>query len=259
MPLLRSVFAFLVRLIAGARASVDPSYRPGRRASVLHLPPRAIYFANHSSHLDFVTIWSVLPGSVRQHVRPVAAKDYWGEGWKARFLRHMFHPVLVARGREVLQEMRAERDTPDDAASLTLSARGRGLRGQLAELGTVLDEGDSLILFPEGTRGGGTRLGTFHAGLARLARAYPEVPVIPVALSNLGRMLPKGGLVPVPLLGTIDFLAPLRAEPGERDSEYLARTRSVLIEAMSDASTEDEPQETEASSTANPTPGEPQS
>ncbi len=244
MILARSAFAFLVRLIAGARTIVDEEYRPGRRASVLHLPPRAIYFANHSSHLDFVTIWSVLPGRVRQHVRPVAAKDYWSDGFKARFVQRMFRPVLVARGRDVLRELRTTAAAPASGEpQLTLPASSRGLRGQLAELGAVLDEGDSLILFPEGTRGDGSEIGTFHAGLARLARAYPEVPVIPVALANLGRILPKGGLIPVPLLGTVEFLAPIRHEPGERDAAYLARARQALIDAVPDPSAEDDDEE----------------
>ena len=236
----RSAVAMLVRLIAGARPIVDATYSPRRDdprgASVLDLPPQALYYANHSSHLDFVTIWAVLPGRLRQGARPVAAADYWGGGAKGRFLRALFRPVLVHRGkRDAATAAPTEGSRPAPPAA---PAPVRGLHGQLATLGAALAEGDSLILFPEGTRGDGNGIAPFQAGLARLAAAFPEVPVVPVALANLGRILPKGGLVPVPLLGTASFLPPLPRDADEREADYLERARAVLAQALPDSDAE---------------------
>lgn len=239
MRIAQAVLAAVVRLIAGARPIVDDGYagpHPPEApraavATVLDLPAQAVYFANHSSHLDFVTVWAVLPGTLRRRVRPVAAADYWGGGWKGRATAALFRPVLVERGRG-----RGRGEDAGAGAGRTEPAGPavRGLHGQLATLGAVLEEGDSLLLFPEGTRGDGHEIARFQAGLARLARAFPEVPIIPVALANLGRILPKGGTVPVPLLGTAAFLPPLAIDGDESETEFLERARTVLAEALPD-------------------------
>src|ERR1700757_4204655 len=57
-----------------------------------------IYFANHSSHGDFVLIWAVLPAALRRSTRPVAAADYWRQGRLRRFIGEpVFAPVLIDR------------------------------------------------------------------------------------------------------------------------------------------------------------------
>ncbi|CAG7843985.1 hypothetical protein USB125703_00203 [Pseudoclavibacter triregionum] len=236
MSLADSAFAMLVRLVSGVQVSVDDAYGgvESGRASVLRLPPQAIFFANHSSHLDFATIWAVLPGRLRRRVRPVAAADYWGSGARGRFASRMFRPVLVARRGKDPGSLaaRAVAETGASASAAAGPEPRRGTRGQLAALGAALDAGDSLVIFPEGTRGDGSELGRFHAGLAKTARAYPEVPVVPVALSNLGRILPKGGLVPVPLLGRASFLAPIAPAAEEEDAAFLERARATLLLAL---------------------------
>lgn len=241
MRVAHSAVAMLVRLIAGARPIVDAGYSPraatdgapgAHAATVLDLPPQALYYANHSSHLDFAVIWSVLPGRLRRRARPVAAADYWGSGWKARSTAALFRPVLVRRGRGDAPAAAPTRDAGAEPAPV------RGLHGQLATLGAVLAEGDSLILFPEGTRGDGDGLAEFQAGVARLAAAFPEVPVVPVALGHLGRILPKGGAVPVPMLGTAEFLPPLPRGADEPERAYLERARAVLEAALPDPEAE---------------------
>lgn len=242
MRIAQAVLAAVVRLIAGARPIVDDGYagpHPPEApraavATVLDLPEQAVYFANHSSHLDFVTVWAVLPGTRRRRVRPVAAADYWGGGWKGRATAALFRPVLVERGRGRGRGEDAEAGAGRTGRVEPAGPAVRGLHGQLATLGAVLEEGDSLLLFPEGTRGDGHEIARFQAGLARLARAFPEVPIIPVALANLGRILPKGGTVPVPLLGTAAFLPPLAIDGDESEAEFLERARTVLAEALPD-------------------------
>lgn len=217
MTLIRSAVAFAVRLVTGARPAVVS--HDGRPTTVLDLPDQAVFFANHSSHLDFLTIWAVLPGHLRRRVRPVAAADYWGSGWKGRAATALFNPYLVERG----------------ATARTPSAAGpEPPRSQIDGMIEVLALGDSLTIFPEGTRGDGHEIAPFHAGIARLARAHPEVPIQPVALTNLGRILPKGGVIPVPLLATVRFLEPIALRPGETDQEFLVRARQVLVDALPD-------------------------
>ena len=93
----------------------------------------------------------------------------------------------------------------------------------------VLDAGDSLIIFPEGTRGDGQSVAAFHSGLYHLAAHAPHLPAVPVGLHNLGRILPKGGVIPVPHLATVSFCAPLFLADGETKDAFLARARAALV------------------------------
>jgi 1-acyl-sn-glycerol-3-phosphate acyltransferase len=173
-------------------------------------PPRwgqAIFFANHTSHLDVVVLWSVLPGSVRPRTRPVAARDYW-EATRLRrsMATRVFRAVLVDR----------------EAGSLSR------LRAEMAQLLAALAAGDSLILFPEGTRGSGEQLGPFKSGLDYLARQRPDVALIPVHLHNLDRIMPKGEFLPVPQLSCVTFGPPLPRLDGESKAAFLARAREAV-------------------------------
>jgi len=166
-----------------------------------------IYFANHTSHLDFVLVWSALPRSLRALTRPVAAKDYWDKAGLRRYLvANVFNAVLVER----------------DRAAAT--------RNPIEILLEGLGERHSLIIFPEGTRGNGLQLGPFRSGLYRLGKARPDVELVPVYIDNLNRVLPKGEFVPVPMLASVSFGAPMRVEDGEEKDAFLERARSAILE-----------------------------
>jgi 1-acyl-sn-glycerol-3-phosphate acyltransferase len=170
-----------------------------------------IYIANHSSHLDFIVLWSYLPPSLRRRTRPVAARDYWTRDGIRRYLAaHVFNAVLIDRV--------APPGTP--AGQL-----GRQAIDQMVE---ALAGQYSLILFPEGTRGAGEDLASFRSGLFHLCRAKPEIEVVPVYLENLNRILPKGHLLPVPMLSRITFGAPLRLQPDESKETFLERARQSV-------------------------------
>ena len=178
-----------------------------------------VYFANHTSHLDFVVLWSALPAAVRQRTRPVAARDYWQKGMLRRFLAtRVFRAVLVDRpgshdgGRELSEAERAA------AASRTIDT-----------LATEMGDSDSLIVFPEGTRGSGEIPGTFRSGLYHLLRAKPGLEAMPVYLDNMNRILPKGESVPVPMLSRALFGRAIRVEPGETKAQFLGRARAAVI------------------------------
>ncbi|MGJ4804020.1 lysophospholipid acyltransferase family protein [Luteimonas sp. SDU82] len=188
------------RTLVGARAQWRVPPPPGQ----------CIYFANHTSHLDTVAIWSALTPRRRAEVRPVAARDYWDKpglrGWlSGRVLR----AILIDR-------QRADREADP-----------------LAPVRAALDQGDSLILFPEGTRTNERLPQKFKAGLFALADAYPHVELVPVYLDTLHRSLPKGALLPLPLplYCNVNFGAPLARIAGEPREDFLERARTA-VEAM---------------------------
>ena len=101
--------------------------------------------------------------------------------------------------------------------------------GPLAPLQAALEAGDSLILFPEGTRGTECIPAAFKSGLYHLTRDFPDVELIPVYLDNLRRALPKGSLLPVPISCTARFGAALSRVAGEDKADFLTRARDAVI------------------------------
>jgi len=170
-------------------------------------PVRRVYFANHASHGDFVLIWTLLPDGLREATRPVAGADYWLKGRLRRFIgRHVFNAVFVDR----------TRTNKDGNPIETMSA--------------ALNEGASLIIFPEGTRNTtAERLLPFKSGLFHLARQNREVEFVPVWIANLNRVLPKGEVLPIPLLCSVSFGPPLKLGEDEDKAEFLERAREALL------------------------------
>jgi 1-acyl-sn-glycerol-3-phosphate acyltransferase len=166
-----------------------------------------IYFVNHTSHLDFVIVWSALPKRLRLLTRPVAARDYWETGVRRYLALNVFNAVLVDR-------VRSEATTPNP---LDILLDGLGER-------------HSLIIFPEGTRGDGTQLGVFKSGLYRLGKARPDVELVPVYIDNLNRVLPKGEFAPVPMLASVSFGSPMHVGDGEEKADFLDRARNAILE-----------------------------
>jgi 1-acyl-sn-glycerol-3-phosphate acyltransferase len=166
-----------------------------------------IYFANHTSHIDTVAIWSALTPDLRAKTRTAAAADYWGSSAiKRTIASKALNAVLIDRKR-----------TDPQADPL----------GPLHE---VLDAGQSVIIFPEGTRQPQPLPGAFKSGLYHLAQRFPDVELIPVYLDNLHRSMPKGTYLPVPLICTVRFGAPLPRIPEEDKSAFLERARTAVIE-----------------------------
>lgn len=189
----------VARLLTGAR-SLWLGCAPTRT--------QRIYFANHTSHGDFVLLWASLPPKLRKRTRPVAGADYWQTGQLRRFIiNRVFHGVLVDRGR---------RDPALDPLQPMLDA---------------LDDGHSLIMFPEGTRNlTEDSLLPFKGGLYRLGLARPDVELVPVWIANLNRVMPKGRTLPLPLLCTVSFGVPLSIDENEDKDAFLTRARQALLE-----------------------------
>ena len=169
-----------------------------------------IYFANHTSHLDGLVLWAGLPPHLRELTRPVAAKDYWEKGWIRRHVATAFNALLIDR-----REVKVHQSPVD------LMIR-------------EMDDKYSLIIFPEGSRNAKEEMNKFKSGLYYLAKKRPDLELVPVYLDNMNRILPRGEVLPVPLLSNITIGAPIWLEQGESKQQFLGRARQSIIRLRDD-------------------------
>ena len=243
----------LIRLLTGAQARW------------WGCPPKAeqrIYFANHQSHLDLVMIWAALPEELRSITRPIAARDYWANTpFKRWITTEVFNAIYVERGGGAPVVPPAPPEPPpavriepslDEASAAFAAAEPAGAQFEiplpppapqpapsplappgsaealapLQPLIEALQSGDSIIIFPEGTRGHAGEPQKFKSGLYTLAQMFPEVVLVPAWIDNVQRVMPKGEVVPVPILCSVTFGAPVRLEEGEERRPFLDRARA---------------------------------
>ncbi|WP_043973449.1 MULTISPECIES: lysophospholipid acyltransferase family protein [Acinetobacter] len=166
-----------------------------------------IYYANHNSHIDFILLWSSLPIHIRRQTRPIAASDYWlKDGFRRFLIQDTFSGVTIQRNRSDQQD-------------------------PLQPVKDVLAEGYSIIFFPEGTRNlnDDIELLEFKSGLYYLSQQFPEVEVVPVWISNLKRVMPKGAFIPLPLLSTVIFGEPLALDQFADKEQFLHHAQQQLL------------------------------
>ena len=192
------VISLFARFVTAPRAiwhGIDPA------------PAQRVFFANHSSNGDFVLLWTVLPPAQRRQTRPVAALDYWLKSPLRAFIgREVFNAVLIERRPEARSE------------------------DPISQMVAALEEGASLILFPEGQRNSSDApLLPFKSGLYHLAKARPAVDLVPVWIANLNKVMPKGEVIPVPLICTLTFGTPVHLAPDEAKDAFLARATAALL------------------------------
>ncbi len=194
--LVRNFLALAARILSGATVRwIDSQPDTCQR----------VYFANHTSHLDAIVLWSALPQVVRLLTRPVAAKDYWTAGRIRRYMAtEMFNAILIDR-----TEIKVHQSPVDM---------------MIREIGQRY----SLIVFPEGGRSDGREIGEFKSGLYYLCKRRPDLELIPVHIDNMNRILPRGQVLPVPLLSCITFGPPLWLEANESKVEFLGRARDAV-------------------------------
>ncbi|SAL73547.1 lysophospholipid acyltransferase family protein [Caballeronia telluris] len=192
----RDLLLGAVRLVVGAY----PVWRDGAPNA-----RQKIYISNHTSHVDTLAILAALPRALRDQVRPVAARDYWQSGKaKVHIARNLLNVVLIDRKHE------GEGDPLDPVRE-------------------ALRLGHSIIIFPEGTRSAEALPQPFKSGLFRLASEFPEIELCPVYLENLQRVMPKGALLPVPLICKVNFGAPVMRAADEPKQDFLQRTRDLVV------------------------------
>lgn len=197
LHMIRSLIAGSLRVFSGSVA---------RWQGCAPEPVQRVYFANHTSNLDGPVLWASLPPQVRVVTRMVGAKDYWSVGRLRPYLAcHVFNAVLIER----------KKPTPEC--------------NPLDDMINALGERHSLILFPEGGRQTSPEPQPFKPGLFHLAKKRPDVQLVPVWMENLNRILPKGEILPVPVLGSVTFGTPIKLEQGETKPDFLVRAREMVL------------------------------
>ena len=195
MSLTATGLSILAKLLAGSSVRwVDCQPEPCQR----------VYFANHTSHLDALVLWSSLPRQVRSLTRPVAAKDYWDKSVFRRYIAGSLNALLIDR-----ENIKVHR------SPVELMIRAIG-------------DTHSLIVFPEGSRNTQDEMGEFKSGLYYLSKKRPDLELVPVYIDNLNRVLPRGEFLPVPLLSCIPIGAPIWLETGESKVDFLIRARDAV-------------------------------
>lgn len=207
-PLAARIVGNCIRLFARAITAVRADWQ-----GIEPIPRQRVYYSNHTSNGDMPMIWSVLPPALRREVRPVAAADYWLKTKLRAFVGpEVFNCVLIDRRPEV-------DDKPMD------------------KIIAALDEGSSLIIFPEGNRNmTDADLLPFKAGLYNMGLARPEVDLVPTWVANLNTIMPKGEIIPLPLICTVTFGAPIHVEDGESKDAFLARASKALSDLKPEVS-----------------------
>ncbi|WP_392561632.1 lysophospholipid acyltransferase family protein [Orbus sturtevantii] len=193
---IRIVLLISCKLVTGVQSrwlSEPYTYRP------------KIYYANHTSHLDGLVLWSCFPRCLRSNIRPIAAKDYWQQTKFKQFIaQDIFNSVLINR-------------------------KPNNIGNPLLILGEILKKQQSIILFPEGTRGCGSNIADFKSGLFYLSKHFPDIELVPVYLNNLNRVLPKGSKLLVPIICSAIFGSPINSPTeDETKKSFLARAKLEL-------------------------------
>jgi 1-acyl-sn-glycerol-3-phosphate acyltransferase len=174
----------------------------------------AVLVANHNSHLDTLALMALFPLDQVARLRPVAAADYFLRNrWLAWF-------ALDVVGIIPIQRQSRSRD-----------------HASLQPLLAALDQGDILILFPEGSRGEPEQMSGFKSGIAHLARARPNVLVTPIFMHGLGKALPRGEALLVPFFCDIFVGVPLVWQ-GDRQG-YMEQLQGEIRELAREGRLED--------------------
>ena len=163
-------FAFIVKPIVFVILGLNIRGREN-----LPLKGGAVIAPNHNSHLDTLVIMSLYPLSKIDKIRPVAAADY--------FMKNKFRAWISTYCIGIIPLDRTGATSQEELFKKPHEA---------------LDNGDILILFPEGSRGKPEQMTRLKKGLYYLLKDKKDIPITPIAMQGLGNSLPKGEALFVP-------------------------------------------------------------
>ncbi len=160
-----------------------------------------LFIGNHTSHLDTLLVMEALPERFRYNLFFGAAQDRWFVKGRKKLVLKPWYQSLALGTFPIL--------------------RGGGKRA-LSYAGWLLDQGQNVFVFPEGTRATSAALGDFKHGVSILALQH-DVPVVPIYLSGLQALQPKGQreVTRGPAAATI--LPALRFAPGTEVDDATAQ------------------------------------
>ena len=170
-----------------------------------------IIVGNHNSHLDTISVLAHLSFKQLHKTHPIAAGDYFGKSkFKAALTRFFVNAILIPRSRP------KEGETGPDPIQMMVE---------------VLQKGDSLLLFPEGSRGEPEKSQKFNRGVGFVLEQCTDVPYIPIYMKGLGKVLPKGDPVPVPFDSYLRVGEPVFPQ-GQTAEEIVAEVEQKIRSLM---------------------------
>jgi len=182
--ILQFIYSFCIRwflkLIVGVR--FDDS-------SFLLNENQFIIVANHNSHLDTMSLMASVPRKLIHKIKPVAAQDHFGKTKFQEKLSNFFiNSLLIPRKRD--------KENPDN--------------DPINKMIKALDEGYSLILFPEGTRGEPEKEQPLKPGIGLVLSQRPDIKNVPVYMTGMGKAMPKGDNLILPFSSTLTYGRPTK-------------------------------------------------
>lgn len=183
----------------------------------LHTSEQVLIVSNHNSHLDTVVLLDLIGIERMSSFRPVAAADYFETSGPISLATHVLFNILPIR-----------RKGPGESGANPIEVMAK-----------AIEAGDSLIVFPEGTRGEPEKLARFRSGAGHLIARFPHLKVIPVFLEGMGKILPKGAWCPVPFDGSVNIGPPtvFRGTPKEITTALEALVHELGRECRGERST----------------------
>ena len=195
----KGLMPLLLRLV-GVKTMRKPNFKEAKQFIIV---------ANHNSHVDTMVLLSSLPMSQLKRTHPVATATYFGKKKWLELLSNLFvNTVLIQR--------REEKSPETD--------QGKALE----QLMKKLEQGHSLIFFPEGSRGEPEQMQAFKKGIGVLLQKFPHIPFIPVYLKGMGKILPKGSILPVPYDAQVYFGDPTFCQHNTVE-EIVAEVESAIL------------------------------
>ncbi|MDB9960461.1 1-acyl-sn-glycerol-3-phosphate acyltransferase [Oceanihabitans sp.] len=182
--ILQLIYSFFVRwflkIIVGVRFTI-PKFLINEKQFII--------VANHNSHLDTLSILAAVPSKIIHKIKPVAASDHFGRTrLKEKLSNYFVNTLLIQRGRDQV-------NPENDPINKMLKA---------------IDEGYSLILFPEGTRGKPEEEAPLKKGIGIILSQRPEIKFIPAYMKGMGKAMPKDDSLIVPFNSSLTFGKPTK-------------------------------------------------